>query len=62
VRDGDLAGAEAAQLDTVLEFAQPLGDSRLEIGCGHLNLEFALKAVGKRLGDFHDENLLVGDR
>jgi hypothetical protein len=25
-------------------------------------LEFALKAVGKGLGDFHDENLLIGDR
>jgi len=56
VSDGDLAGTEAAQVDPVLELAQPLGDSRLEIGCGHLNLEFrALRPVGKGLGDFHDE-------
>src|SRR5262249_44025020 len=57
VRDRHLAGSEAAQLDAILEFAEPLGHPRLEVGCRYLDLEFALEAVGKSLGDFHGDNL-----
>src|SRR5262249_56945305 len=59
VRDRYLAWPEAAQLDAILEFAEPLGHPRLEIGCGYLDLEFALEAVGKSLGDFHGDNLRI---
>src|SRR5262245_23270032 len=59
MRDRHFAGTEAAQLDAVLELTEALGDPRFEISCGHLHLEFALKAVGKSFGDFHDRRSLV---
>jgi len=59
MRDRDLARPEAAQLNATFELAEPFGDPRLEIGCRHLNLKFALKAVGKSLGDFHGDNSAV---
>ena len=59
MRDRHLARAEAAQLDAVLELAEPLGHPRLEIGGRHLDLKFALEAVGKGFCDFHGDNLHV---
>src|SRR5262249_26532258 len=53
VPDRNLARAEAAQLDLVLDLAQPLGDARFEVGGRHLDLEFALEAFGQGFGDFH---------
>ena len=59
VRHRHLARPEAAQLHLVLELAQALGEPRLEIGGRHLDLEFALEAVGESFCDFHDDNLHV---
>ena len=59
VRHRHLARPEAAQLHLVLEFAQALGEPRLEIGGRHLDLKFALEAVGESFCDFHDDNLHV---
>ena len=42
VRHRHFAGAEAAQLDSILELAETFGDPRIEVGCRHLHLEFAL--------------------
>ena len=46
VSDWDLARAESAQLDAILEFAEPLDHARLKVGGRHLDLEFALEAFG----------------
>ena len=59
VRHRHLARPEAAQLHPVLEFAQALGEPRLQIGGRHLDLKFALEAVGESFCDFHDDNLHV---
>ena len=57
VRDRHLSRTEAAQLDALLELAEPQRKPRLEIGCRHLNLKFALEAVGEDFSHFHSEHL-----
>src|SRR6516165_2708766 len=51
--DRHLAGAKSAQVDALLEFIQPLGQARFEIGRRNLDLKLAPEAFGKGFGHFH---------